>query len=373
MTAPAFSEDDRHFMRVALSLSKRGLGNVWPNPSVGCVLVSSDGAIVGRGHTQPGGRPHAERVALDLAGPLARGATAYVTLEPCSHVGKAPPCATGLIEAGVSRVVSALTDPDPRVSGRGHKMLRDAGIQVDVGLYADEARRVNAGFLSKAERSRPFITLKLASTLDARSATASGESQWITGAGAREAGHMLRANHDAILVGAKTVIADDPSLTCRLAGRGHQSPLRVILDRAGDVPVTARLVQTADDVPTWLVTANKNFAELSEKFQKTAVKVISAGCADDHLDLHDVLRKLADEGLTRVLVESGGNLAAGLIRAGVVDRIIHFVAPSLIGGDGKAMIADLGLKQLADAPHFKRTSVREVGADIAVTYDKITE
>jgi diaminohydroxyphosphoribosylaminopyrimidine deaminase/5-amino-6-(5-phosphoribosylamino)uracil reductase len=373
MAAPAFSEDDRHFMRVALSLSKRGLGNVWPNPSVGCVLVSSDGTIVGRGHTQPGGRPHAERVALDMAGPLARGATAYVTLEPCSHVGKTPPCATGLIEAGVSRVVSALTDPDPRVSGRGHKMLRDAGIQVDVGLYAIDARRVNEGFLSKAERSRPFVTLKLASTLDARSATANGESQWITGTGAREAGHMLRANHDAILVGAKTVIADDPSLTCRLAGLSHQSPVRIILDRAGDVSVTARLVQTADDVPTWLVTADKNFAELSEKFEKTAVKVISAGCAGDHLDLHDVLRKLADEGLTRVLVESGGNLAAGLIRAGVVDRIIHFVAPSVIGGDGKAMIAELGLKQLADAPHFKRTSVREVGVDIAVTYDKITE
>lgn len=373
MTAPAFSEDDRHFMRVALSLSKRGLGNVWPNPSVGCVLVSSDGIIVGRGHTQPGGRPHAERVALDIAGDRARGATAYVTLEPCSHVGKTPPCATGLIEAGVSRVVSALTDPDPRVSGKGHKMLRDAGIQVDVGLYTDEARNVNEGFLSKAERSRPFVTLKLASTLDARSATANGESQWITGPAAREAGHVLRANHDAILVGAKTVIADDPSLTCRLAGREYHSPVRVILDRTGDVPVAANLVQTAIDVPTWLVTTEQNFAELSEKFEKTSLKVIAAGCADDHLDLHDVMRKLADKGLTRVLVESGGNLAAGLIRAGLVDRIIHFVAPSLIGGDGKAVIAELGLNKLAEAPHFERTSTQKLGQDIAVTYDKITE
>ena len=172
MAPPAFSEDDRHFMRVALSLSKRGLGNVWPNPAVGCVLVSSDGAIVGRGHTQPGGRPHAERVALDMAGHLACGATAYVTLEPCSHFGQTPPCAAGLIESGVSRVVSAMTDPDPRVSGRGHEMLRAAGIQVDVGLCADEARRANEGFLSKAERGRPFVTLKLASTLDGRSATA---------------------------------------------------------------------------------------------------------------------------------------------------------------------------------------------------------
>ncbi|KJE34761.1 5-amino-6-(5-phosphoribosylamino)uracil reductase [Thalassospira sp. HJ] len=373
MTAPAFSEDDRHFMRVALSLSKRGLGNVWPNPAVGCVLVSSDGTIVGRGHTQPGGRPHAERVALDMAGDLARGATAYVTLEPCSHVGKTPPCATGLIEAGVLRVVSALTDPDPRVSGRGHDMLRAAGIKVDVGLYDDEARRVNEGFLSKAERLRPFVTLKLASTLDARSATKTGESQWITGPAAREAGHLLRANHDAILVGANTVIADDPSLTCRLAGRSHQSPLRVILDRAGDVPITAKLIETADTVPTWLVTAEQNFAELSEKFGKTSVKVIAAGCADAHLDLHDVMRKLADEGLSRVLVETGGNLAAGLIKAGLVDRIIHFVAPSVIGGDGKAMIADLGLEKLETAPRFKRISDQKLGQDIAVTYDKITE
>ncbi|NIY74281.1 bifunctional diaminohydroxyphosphoribosylaminopyrimidine deaminase/5-amino-6-(5-phosphoribosylamino)uracil reductase RibD [Thalassospira sp. HF15] len=373
MTAPAFSEDDRHFMRVALSLSKRGLGNVWPNPAVGCVLVSSDGTIVGRGHTQPGGRPHAERVALDMAGGLARGATAYVTLEPCSHVGKTPPCATGLIEAGVSRVVSALTDPDPRVSGRGHDMLRAAGMQVDVGLYGDEARQVNEGFLSKAERGRPFVTLKLASTLDARSATSAGESQWITGPAAREAGHLLRANHDAILVGANTVIADDPSLTCRLAGRMHQSPVRVILDRAGEVPLTAKLVETSSDVPTWLVTADNNFAELSEKFEKTPVKVIAAGCADGHLDLHDVMRKLADEGLTRVLVESGGKLAAGLIKAGSVDRIVHFVAPSVIGGDGKAMIAELGLNKLADAPLFKRTLTQALGQDIAITYDKITE
>ncbi|MBX2830904.1 MAG: bifunctional diaminohydroxyphosphoribosylaminopyrimidine deaminase/5-amino-6-(5-phosphoribosylamino)uracil reductase RibD [Rhodospirillales bacterium] len=373
MTAPAFTEDDRHFMRVALSLSKRGLGNVWPNPSVGCVLVSSDGSIVGRGHTQPGGRPHAERVALDMAGDLARGATAYVTLEPCSHVGKSPPCAAGLIQAGVTRVISALTDPDPRVSGRGHNMLRDAGIKVDVGLLSAEAAKVNEGFLSKVEKGRPFVTLKLASTLDARSATASGESQWITGEAARQEGHRLRATHDAILVGANTVLVDDPTLTCRLAGRGHQSPVRVVLDRAGDVPLSAQLVQTANDVPTWLVTSDANFAELSERFEKTSIKVISAGCAGDHLDLHDVMRKLSDAGLTRILVESGGNLAAALVSAGLVGRIVHFVAPVMIGGDGKAMVASLGLKQLSDMPRFERISVREIGEDIVVTYDNATD
>lgn len=373
MTAPAFTEDDRHFMRVALSLSKRGLGNVWPNPAVGCVLVSPEGVIVGRGHTQPGGRPHAERVALDMAGNLATGATAYVTLEPCSHFGKSPPCASGLIDAGVARVVSALEDPDDRVSGRGHQMLRDAGIRVDVGLLDDAARRINEGFLSRIERHRPFVTLKLASTLDARSATASGESQWITGSAARAQGHVLRANHDAILVGATTVLADDPTLTCRISGREQQSPVRVILDRKGDVPASAKLITTADSVPTWLVVSDAHFTELSEKFGKTSVKVISAGCADDHLDLHNVMRTLAGLGLTRVLVESGGSLAAGLLKAGLVDRVLHFIAPSMIGDDGKAMIAQLGVKQLSDMPRFERVSIHEIGEDIVVTYDNKTD
>jgi diaminohydroxyphosphoribosylaminopyrimidine deaminase/5-amino-6-(5-phosphoribosylamino)uracil reductase len=360
-------------MQVALSLSKRGLGNVWPNPAVGCVLVSSDRVIVGRGHTKPSGRPHAERVALDMAGERARGATAYVTLEPCSHFGKSPPCASGLIEAGVSRVVSALVDPDPRVSGRGHQMLRDAGIQVDVGLFANEARQVNEGFLSKVERNRPFVTLKLASTIDARSATHAGESQWITGTAAREEGHLMRATHDAILVGAKTVIADDPTLTCRLAGRGHQSPVRVILDREGSVPVTCKLVSSAPDVPTWIVTDDARLSELSEKSEKTSVKLIAARCAEGHLDLHDVMQKLADAGLTRLLVESGGALAAGLVRSGLVDRIVHFVAPSMIGADGRAMIAELGVERLEDMPYFVRTHIRKVGEDIAVTYDNKTD
>lgn len=373
MTAPAFTEDDRHFMRVALSLSKRGLGNVWPNPAVGCVLVSSDGTIVGRGNTRPGGRPHAERVALDAAGDRARGATAYVTLEPCSHFGKSPPCAAGLIDAGVTRVVSALEDPDERVCGRGHAMLREAGITVDVGLFAEAARKINEGFLSRIERNRPFLTLKLASTLDARSATATGESQWITGVAARAQGHLLRATHDAILVGAKTVIADDPTLTCRLAGREGESPVRVILDRAGEVPLSAKLVQGAVDVPTWLVTSETHLSDVTKKFEETLVKVLASPCAGAHLDLHVVMQQLAGQGLTRVLVETGGHLAAGLIRAGLVDRIVHFVAPSLIGGDGKAMIGALGLGQLSDMPRFERTSVAMVGEDIVVTYDNKTD
>ncbi|WP_417833835.1 bifunctional diaminohydroxyphosphoribosylaminopyrimidine deaminase/5-amino-6-(5-phosphoribosylamino)uracil reductase RibD [Thalassospira xiamenensis] len=373
MTATAFSDDDRHFMRVALSLSKRGLGNVWPNPSVGCVLVSSEGAIVGRGFTKPGGRPHAERVALDEAGDKARNSTAYVTLEPCSHFGKSPPCALGLIEAGVKRVVSALEDPDRRVSGKGYKMLRDAGITVETGLYGDEAHRINAGFLSRIVSGRPIITLKLASTIDARSATRSGESQWITEDIAREYGHLLRANHDAILVGAKTVIVDNPTLTCRIPGREAQSPVRVVLDRNGDVPVSAELFRGAQKVPTWIITSQDKFDEVFEKFGKTGGKVLTAGCENDHFDLNDVMKHLGEQGLTRVLVESGGNLAADLVHRDLIDRVVHFIAPSLIGAEGKAMIAELGLDHLSDMPRFQRTSVRPVGKDIAITYEKITE
>ncbi|WP_417816057.1 bifunctional diaminohydroxyphosphoribosylaminopyrimidine deaminase/5-amino-6-(5-phosphoribosylamino)uracil reductase RibD [Thalassospira alkalitolerans] len=373
MATPAFSDDDRHFMRVALSLSKRGLGNVWPNPSVGCVLVSSQGMIIGRGFTKPGGRPHAERVALDEAGENSRGATAYVTLEPCSHFGKSPPCASGLIDAGVSRVVSALEDPDGRVSGRGHGMLHDAGVTVDVGLYNNEATHINAGFLSRVIRGRPLVTLKLAATMDGRSATNSGESQWITGARARESGHLLRANHDAILVGANTVLADDPTLTCRIPGRIDQSPLRVILDRKGKVPPSAKLALTSNSVPTWLITTEPLLDEVSEKFAKSGVKVISARCADSHFDLNDVLKQLGEHGLTRVLVESGGLLAASLIKENLIDRIVHFTAPSLMGADGKAMIAELGFERLSHIPHFRRTSIRAVGEDIEATYEKITD
>ncbi len=373
MTTPAFSDDDRHFMRVALSLSKRGMGNVWPNPSVGCVLVAPQGTIVGRGFTKPGGRPHAERVALDEAAEKARNATAYVTLEPCSHFGVSPPCAAGLIEAGVKRVVSALEDPDDRVSGRGHDMLRDAGIIVDVGLYGDEARRINSGFLSRILSGRPTVTLKLASTMDGRSATKSGESKWITGSAAREQGHLLRANHDAILVGANTVLADDPTLTCRIAGRHEQSPVRIILDRKGEVSLSAAMVISANNVPTWVVTSDALLREVSEKFAETGVKILSARCENDHFDLNDVMKRLGEMGLTRVLVESGGILAASLVRDNLVDRIVHFSAPSVIGADGKAMIADLGFGRLSDISRFLRVSIRLVGEDIMANYEKITD
>ena len=227
---------DQRWMQTTLGLARRGLGAVWPNPAVGCVIVN-DGRVVGRGWTQPGGRPHAETEALRRAGAMARGATAYVSLEPCCHWGQTPPCADALIGAGVRRVVVAIEDPDPRVAGNGVARLRAAGLVVDIGLGAGEAAEVNAGFLTRQRLGRPLVTLKLATSLDGRIATSSGESRWITAAPARERGHKLRAEHDAIMVGTATVLADDPQLTCRLPGLEHRSPVRVVPDRYLRIPL----------------------------------------------------------------------------------------------------------------------------------------
>src|SRR5437764_12238002 len=241
-------------MRAALGLALRGLGNVWPNPAVGCVIVK-EGRVVGRGWTQPGGRPHAETEALARAGEATRGATAYVTLEPCCHWGRTPPCTDALIAAGVRRVVVALEDPDPRVAGEGVRRLGAAGLHVDIGLGETEAAEINAGFFCRLRNGRPLVTLKLATSLDGRIATRRGESQWITGPPARERAHALRAGHDAIMVGTGTVLADDPQRTCRLPGLAHRSPVRVVIDRQLRIPPRMRLVSDARTVPTWVLTS----------------------------------------------------------------------------------------------------------------------
>jgi diaminohydroxyphosphoribosylaminopyrimidine deaminase / 5-amino-6-(5-phosphoribosylamino)uracil reductase len=233
---------DVEHMAAALSLAARNLGQVWPNPAVGCVVVDAAGRVVGRGFTQPGGRPHAETEALAMAGERARGGTAFVTLEPCAHHGKTPPCAEALIAAGIARCIAAIEDPDPRVSGRGLAMLRQAGIAVETGPLADQARTLNAGFLTRVTAGRPFVALKLATSLDGCIATRAGESRWITGEAARAFGHRLRATHDAIAVGSGTVLADDPELTCRLAGLEHRSPVRLVFDRRGRVPARAKVM-----------------------------------------------------------------------------------------------------------------------------------
>ena len=355
--------DHHAHMRHALQLAARGLGRVWPNPAVGCVLVK-DGRIVGRGWTQPGGRPHAERVALDQAGPLARGATAYVTLEPCAHHGKTPPCAEGLIGAGVSHVFSALTDPDPRVAGKGHALLRGAGIVVEEGLCADEARQQNRGFLKRITQGLPMITLKLATTIDGRIATEAGESRWISGPGARRAVHLMRMTHDAVMVGSGTALADDPDLTVRDLGAVHQ-PVRVVVDSGLRCAPNGRLGQTARANPVWLLHGPRVDGR---DWAATQARLLEIAMVDGHLDLRAAMAALAEQGITRVFCEGGAGLAAALVRAGLVDELITFTAGALMGEEGRAAMGALHLCALADAPRLRLVSQMAVGGDVHTTW-----
>jgi diaminohydroxyphosphoribosylaminopyrimidine deaminase/5-amino-6-(5-phosphoribosylamino)uracil reductase len=372
MTAADSERADLAAMQAALALARRGLGRVWPNPAVGCV-IARDGRVVGRGWTQPGGRPHAETEALVRAGAAAHGATAYVTLEPCCHWGRTPPCADALIIAGVRRVVVACEDPDPRVAGGGLARLRAAGLGVEIGLCAAEAAEINAGFFQRVRLGRPLVTLKLATSLDGRIATPSGESRWITGEPARERAHLLRATHDAILAGTGTVIADDPQLTCRLPGLGQHSPVRVALDRQLRIPLTARLVAEARATPTWMVTLSSADPARQQALRDAGVIVIAAEPPADTeraglIDLTMALGLLGDRGITRLLVEGGGRLAAALLRAGLIDRLVWFHAPVLLGGDAVPAIAELGLDALAKAPAFERVSSEIVGDDVLTMF-----
>ena len=355
-------------MRAALTLARRGLGRVAPNPAVGCVLVK-DGRVVARGWTQPGGRPHAETEALGRAGDQASGATAYVSLEPCCHHGETPPCAEALIAAGVSRCVVALGDPDERVAGRGLQRLSEAGIAVTEGVLADEAEAVNAGFLMRLRAGRPLVTLKLATTLDGRIATAARESHWITGEAARAQGHLLRASHDAVMVGAGTAATDDPRLDVRLPGLEDRAPMRVVLDGGLRIPASHDLVARAGSQPTLLFTRVGHPPERRQALADQGMEVLDVESDDEGLlSVSSVLQELGRRGLTRLLVEGGGRLAASLIRADLVDRLVWFRAPGVIGGDGVPAVAGFGLAGLADMPRFQRLSAQPAGADLVETY-----
>ncbi len=362
-------EADRRFMSMALALGERGLGQVWPNPSVGCVVVG-DGQVVGRGWTQPPPGAHGEVEALRRAGGRAFGGTAYVTLEPCCHYGRTPPCTMALIHAGIRRVVVAATDPFPRVDGRGIEQLRQAGVQVDVGVRKDEAEAQHAGFFSKVRKNRPLVTLKLATSLDGRIATASGESRWITGERARSFGHRLRASHDAIMVGANTARTDDPELTCRLPGMEDRSPVRVVVSRGGRLPIASRLARTAKDHPVWMIVASGMPPEALIAHEKVGVEILRVGRdpEDEKLDLRVALAALAERGITRLLVEGGSMLAGSLLRAKLVDRLAVFQAPLLLGGDGLPAVGELALDRLAAAPAFARTALEVLASDLGATY-----
>ncbi|WP_127900861.1 bifunctional diaminohydroxyphosphoribosylaminopyrimidine deaminase/5-amino-6-(5-phosphoribosylamino)uracil reductase RibD [Solirhodobacter olei] len=356
-------------MRHALGLGARGLGRTWPNPAVGCVLVK-DGRVVGRGWTQPGGRPHAEVVALAQAGTAARGATAYVTLEPCAHHGKTPPCAEALVAAGVARVVTALTDPDPRVAGGGHAILRAAGIAVTEGVEAEVARRAQIGFLTRITKGRPMLTLKLALSLDGRIATASGESRWITGPEARRAVHAMRLQHDAVMVGGGTARADDPMLNVRGMGDVPQ-PVRLVASRGLNLSREGRLAASAREVPLWLLHDPEATEPAdAEGWEALGARLVPVGSAGGGLDPLATLRGLGAAGLTRVFCEGGGALAASLLGAGLVDRLVVFSAGLALGSEGRPALGALPRGPLAEAPHFRLVDHRALGGDVMQVWER---
>ena len=357
-------------MRAALALARRSLGSTWPNPAVGCVIVR-DGVVVGQGRTQKGGRPHAETQALAEAGAAAAGATVYVTLEPCAHHGRTPPCADALVAAGVARVVSALEDPDPRVSGQGHERLRKAGIAVEVGEGADEAREINAGFLLRVAEGRPLFRLKMATSLDGRIATASGESKWITGEAARRDGHRLRATHDAILIGSATAAADNPALTCRLPGMAHRSPVRIVLDSQARLDLGSTLATTAREVPVWLMCTNAADAGRRDALRAAGVEVMEVpATSDGRIDIPSAGRVLGERGLTRVLIEGGGQVAAAFLKAGLVDRITSYRAGLVLGAEGRSAVGPMALERLDFAPRFRLQSVRRLDGDTVESWTR---
>jgi len=361
---------DEFYMARALELARRGRFTTTPNPNVGCVIVR-DGEIVGEGWHQRAGEPHAEVHALRMAGDKARGATAYVTLEPCSHFGRTPPCCDALINAGVQRVVAAMQDPNPEVAGRGLYRLKQAGIEVSHGLMMDEAEAINRGFLKRMRTGFPWVQLKLGASLDGRTAMASGESQWITSPQARRDVQRLRAQSSAILSSSATVLADDPSLTVRweeLDSASHavyapddlHQPLRVIIDSQNRVTPQHRLIN---------LPGNSLLARLQPDQQvwPESVEQLKVPALDQRVDLVSLLMLLGKRQVNTLWVEAGASLAGALLTAGVVDEVIIYVAPKLLGDHARGLCQLPGLSQLADAPTFSFSDVRQVGPDLRLT------
>ncbi len=373
MMEPHADQTDMRFMALALALGRRGLGRTWPNPAVGAVIVRDDGGgpvVVGRGWTQPGGRPHAEVEALRRAGAAARGATMYVTLEPCSHYGKSPPCADAIIAAGIKRVVSALVDPNPEVAGAGHWRMAEAGIVVEVGLGADEARRAHAGHIRRVQDGRPHVTLKLAVSADGKAGFAGRRPAAITGEQARERVHLMRAMSDAVVTGIGTVLSDDPLLTCRLPGMAERSPVRVVLDSGLRLPIESKLVASARETPLWVVTAEGAPREREQALVAKGAEVMRVAEDGGRLDLGAVLKLLAGRGITRLMVETGPILAAAFLRAGYVDEAVVFRSPTTIGPEGIDALDGLPLSALTQSPTFKAAGNEIIGADVAETFER---
>ena len=357
-------ELDARLMAAAIRLGSRELGQTWPNPAVGALIVRHEPGgpvIVGRGWTRKGGRPHAEAEALAEAGGRARGATCYVSLEPCSHHGRTPPCAESLVTAGIARVVSAIEDPDGRVSGRGHTILRDAGIEVVVGVGADAASAVNAGHVMRVREGRPWVTLKLAVSRDGMIAGPHGAPVAITKDRARAVSHMLRATNDAIVVGIGTALADDPDLTCRLPGMAARSPVRVVLDTDLRLPETAKMLANAANVPVWLIAGDK-----ADPARKAALEARGATILTAEGDIRAALGSLAGQGITRVLVEGGAAVAASLSEAGLIDEAVIFDGAVEIGPHG--IPAGSALAAIRSVGAYRRVDTATLGDDVMSTY-----
>jgi diaminohydroxyphosphoribosylaminopyrimidine deaminase/5-amino-6-(5-phosphoribosylamino)uracil reductase len=360
-------KDDARFMALAFALGRRGLGNAWPNPAVGAVIVK-DRVIVGRGWTQPGGRPHAEVEALRRAKKTAQGATMYVTLEPCSHQGKSPPCANAIIKAGIARVVSALEDPNPEVTGQGHECLRAKGITLDIGLGADEARRVHAGHITRMQKGRPHVTLKLAISADDKAGVAGRKPVALTGEPARERVFQMRAASDAILAGIGTILSDNPQLTCRLPGMLERSPVRVVLDAQLRLPLATAMVATVRETPTWVFTSRKASAIAEEILQQRGCKVFRVADRKGRLDLDAVLKALADQGISRLMVEGGPTVAASFVAADLVDEAMLLRADKTIGASGIDALEGMPLSALTNALTLRGSE--KLGGDTVETFER---
>ena len=360
-------------MSLALTLGRRGLGRTWPNPAVGAVVVRVDGGtpvIVGRGTTQPGGRPHAETEAIRQAGERATGATLYVTLEPCSHYGKTPPCADAIIAAGISRVVSAIEDPNPEVAGRGHVRLRDAGVAVTVGVGAEEARRAHAGHIMRVTSGRPHVFLKLAVSADGKVGLAGRKPVAITGHAAWDRVHMMRAQHDAVLTGIGTVVSDNPLLTCRLPGMATRSPVRLVLDSDLRLPIASKLVLSAKTTPLWVMCSSQAQRDSESALADHGAEIFRVSGSEGKLDLMEVFQLLASRGITRLMVESGPKIAAAMIDAGLADEIALFRTEKTIGSDGLDALEGMPLTAITGSPRFMLRDNDTVGDDRLEVYER---
>ena len=356
--------DDRRWMRVAIAESRRAEGRTAPNPPVGCAIIAADGRLVASAHTARAGRPHAEVLALAQAGAASQGATAYVTLEPCAHHGQTGPCADALIEAGIARVVIALRDPDDRVNGRGVERLIDRGVSVVAGVEAEAARRVMAGFLTRTTRSRPHVTLKMASSLYGMIALADGAKRWITGPAMRRYVHLQRSRAEGLLSAVGTVLADDPEFTCRSPGLAGDSPRRFILDSSLRTPPTARLFDAVDEVGGTIFCAGGANARARDDLRAAGAEILPVELdADGRLSLSVVLGHIAEAGIGSLMIEAGGKLAASLLREGCVDRILWTSSQHVIGSDGIPAISALAMSDLPAQASFRVIAEGGFGPD----------